>query len=117
MGRLVWKRKSVWDLESIGIKENEKSMCQELPDGICINKEGCYEVNLHFKILQAVLPDNFEQCKKRFESKFNQAKNDPELLSKYDKTFKEQTKIRNYRASRNPRKNLANSLFTTSNSS
>ena len=109
--------KKFWDLESIGIKENEKSMYQELSDEICINKEGRYEVNLPFKISHPVLPDNFEQCKKRFESKFNQLKNDPELLSKYDETFKEQQKIRNYRGSRNPRKNLANSLFITSRNS
>ena len=81
--------KKFWDLENIGIKENEKSMYQELSDEININKEGCYEVYLPFKISHPVLPDNFEQCKESFESKFNQLKNDPELLSKYDETFKE----------------------------
>ena len=85
--------KKFWDLESIGIKGNEKCMYQELSDEICINKEGRYKVNLPFKISLPVLPDNFEQCKKRFESKFNQLKNDPELLSKYDATFKEQQKL------------------------
>ena len=85
--------KKFWDLESIGIKENEKSMYQELSDEIFINKEGRYEVNLPFKISHPVLPDYFEQCKKRFESKFNQLKNDPELLSKYDETFKEKQKL------------------------
>ena len=39
------------------------------------------------------LPDNFEQCEKRFESKFSHLKNDPELLSKYHETFKEQQKL------------------------
>ena len=84
--------KKFWNLESIGIKENKKSMHQELSDEICINKEGPYEVNLPFKISHPVLPDNFEQCKKRFESKINQLKKDPEFLSKYDETFKEQRK-------------------------
>ena len=82
--------KKFWNLESIGIKENQKSMYQELSDEICINKEGPYEVNLPFKISHPVLPYNFEQCKKHFESKFNQVKKDPEFLSKYDETFKEQ---------------------------
>ena len=66
--------KKFWNLKSIGIKENQKSMYQELSDKTCINKEGPYEVNLPFKISHPVLPDNFEQCKKCFESKFNQVK-------------------------------------------
>ena len=41
--------KKFWGLESIGSKENEKSMYQELPDEICINKEGRYKVNLPYK--------------------------------------------------------------------
>ena len=85
--------KTFWNLESIGIRENERYMYQESSDDICINKEGRYEVDLPFKFSHPVLPDNFEQCKKRFESKFNQMKNDPELLSKYDETFKEQQKL------------------------
>lgn len=56
-------------------------MYQELSDKICINKERRFEVNSSFKILHLVLPDNFEQCKKRIERKLNQLKNDPELLS------------------------------------
>ena len=63
-------------------------MYQDLSDEIGINKEGRYEVNLSFKISHPILPDNFEKCKKRFASKFNQSKNGPELLSKYDETFK-----------------------------
>lgn len=55
-------------------------MYQESSDKICLNKEGRFEVNLLFKILHLVLPDNFEQCKKRIERKFNQLENDPELL-------------------------------------
>ena len=38
----------LWDIKSIGIRENEKSLYQESPDEICINKGGCYEVNLPF---------------------------------------------------------------------
>ena len=54
-------------------------MYQELSDENFINKEGSYEVNLPFYISYLVLPDNFvKQCKKRFESKLNQLKNDPE---------------------------------------
>ena len=49
--------------------------------------------NLPFKISHPVLPDNLEQCKKRFDSKFNQLKNDPEFLSKYDETFQEQQSL------------------------
>ena len=71
-----------------------KNLCiKELSDEICTNKEGRYEVNLPFKISHPVLADNFEQCKKRFESNFNQLKNNPELFSKYDETFKEQQKL------------------------
>ena len=82
------------DLESIGIRESKKSMYQELSDENFINKEGSYEVNLPFYISYLVLPDNFvKQCKKRFESKLNQLKNDPEQLSKYDNTFKEQKEL------------------------
>ena len=68
-------------MKIFGVQENEKPMYQELSDKICINKEGRFEVNLPSKILDLVLPDKFEQCKKRIERKFNQLKNDPELLS------------------------------------
>ena len=68
-------------------------MYQELSDEYCINKGGCYEANLPFKISHPDLPENFEQCKKCFESKFNELKNDPELHSKYDETFKEHQKL------------------------
>ena len=52
--------KKFWNLEGIGIKENEKSIYQELSDEICINKQGRCEVNLPFKISHTVLLDNFE---------------------------------------------------------
>ena len=68
-------------------------MYQELSDEICINKCGRYEVNLPFKISHPVLPANLEQCEKRFQSKFNHLKNDPELLSKCDETFNEQQNL------------------------
>ena len=48
-----------WNLESIEIKENNKSMYQDLLDEICINKGGRYEVILPFKISHPVLPKTF----------------------------------------------------------
>ena len=40
--------KKLWDIKSIGIRENEKSLYQESPDEICINKGECYKANLPF---------------------------------------------------------------------
>ena len=68
-------------------------MNEEFSDEISINDEGRYEVNLPFKISHPALPDNFEECKNRFISKFNRLKKTPELLTKYDEIFKEQEKL------------------------
>ena len=68
-------------MKILEVQENEKPMYQELSDEICINKEGRFEVNLPLKILDLVSPDKYEQCEKRTERKFNQLKNDPEILS------------------------------------
>ena len=46
--------KTFWNLESIGIRENERYMYQESSDDICINKEGRYEVDLPFKFSHPV---------------------------------------------------------------
>ena len=52
-----------------------------------------YETSLPFKDGFALLPDNYELCRKRLMSLYKTWKNDPELLETYDKIFKEQLSL------------------------
>ena len=57
-----------WDLETLGIRDNETHPDQEFLNGIKINREGRYEVQLPFKANHPVLSDNFELAEKRLKS-------------------------------------------------
>ena len=84
------KLKTFWDLETIGIHENEKSNLENYLEEIKVSNDGRYEVRLPFKASHPILPDNFNSCEKRVKSKLSKLKKSPELLIKYDNVFKEQ---------------------------
>ena len=79
-----------WNLETIGVKENELSNYEKYENLISINSEGRYETKLPFKESHELLNDNYEICEKRLLNLHKKLKNDPELMKKYDLVFKEQ---------------------------
>lgn len=63
-----------WDLETLGIKVDEKSNLNEFIDEIKLNGEGRYEMKLPFKPNHSFLSDNFQNCKSRLERKLIELK-------------------------------------------
>ena len=57
--------KQFWDLELLGIKQNEKEIYESLWENIQINNENRYEVELPFKENHPLIPDNYNECEKR----------------------------------------------------
>ena len=78
------------DLETLGIRNDEKSTYEVFEESIRKNSENRYEVNLPFKENKPILHDNFELSKKRLLKLHSKLKNEPELLKQYDDIFKEQ---------------------------
>lgn len=79
-----------WNLEAIGIKENELSNYEKYENLITINSKGCYETKLPLKGNHELLNDNYELCEKHLLNLHKKLKQDPELMKKYDSVFKEQ---------------------------
>ena len=82
-----------WDLETLGISQNEKSSIDTYVDNITRNKSGRYQVKLPFKEFHPTVSDNYEICEKRLKNKLNTLKKDPELLRKYDEIIQEQRNL------------------------
>ena len=86
----VTKVSNFWDLETLGICDNDNHPDQEFLDDIKTNSEGRYEFQLPFKANHPVLSDNFELAEKRLKSTLKKLKANPKLLKMYDDVFKEQ---------------------------
>ena len=71
-----------WDLETLGIKENEKDALENFNEIIYLNKENRYEANDHFNL-----------CEKRLLKLYSNLKNDAVLLKKYNDIFLEQKEL------------------------
>ena len=79
-----------WNLETIGVKENELSDYGKYENLLTINSEGRYETKLPFNENHELLNDNYELCKNRLLHLHKKLKQDPELMKKYESVFKEQ---------------------------
>ena len=78
-----------WELESMGITENEKDVLEEFVE--TINREGeRYKVKLPFKDWRGLLPDNYEFAEKRLWSLLKRLKLDEGLMRTYDGIMREQ---------------------------
>ena len=83
-----------WDLESIGIKDN----CKTLDDDIVLEKfnnsiqvvDGRYEVSWPFKEENPSLPENFELSKGRLKSLLKRLSQRPDLYQKYNEIIQKQ---------------------------
>ena len=86
--------KRFWELESIEVLNQEKQPYNYFEESICKNQENRYEVKLPFKENHPLIHDNFQMCKKQLLKLHKNLKNDPEILSQYNKIFEEQRRLR-----------------------
>ena len=83
--------KRLWDLETLGIREEEESMYEPLFDNISFNGTR-YSVQLPWKEGHGELPSNYATSKTRLKSLLGRLRNEPEILREYDKVIREQLK-------------------------
>ena len=82
-----------WDLETLGIREaDEKPFFQVFTESIVRNEENRYEVNLPFKNNHPIVHDNYNLSEQRLMKLHEKLRDDPELLEKYEKIFRDQMK-------------------------
>jgi hypothetical protein len=81
----------LWDLETLGIRDNEFTNESKLMEEINFNGEH-YEVKLPFREEHPLLPDNHTGSVKRLSSLMFRLKTNPNLLQEYDKIIREQIK-------------------------
>lgn len=84
--------KTFWDLDTVGIRENEQSIYENIYESIEF-KDKRYEVPLPFKETAPTIPDNYELSLKRLKSLKSRLSSNPVLLKKYDDVFQEQLKL------------------------
>ena len=80
-----------WDLETLGIQENEPTVQDKFIENIQF-EEGRYEVKLPFKEHHPQLPDNYGLSKTRLESQLKRLASKPDVLEQYDQIIQEQIK-------------------------
>ena len=80
-----------WDTETIGVREVEDSVYDELQNTIKYNDEKkFYEVMLPWKPSHGYLPDNYSNALRRLKSQLQRLKAKPDLLQSYHETIQEQ---------------------------
>ena len=82
--------KRLWDLETLGIIQKERSTHEHFIKSIHLNKERRYETKLPFSENHSVLYDDFDLCTKLLEKLFKKLKNNKKYLKKYNDVFGEQ---------------------------
>lgn len=87
--QLAEQLRSFWELESLGIHEEEKSLYDEFASSITF-QDGRYKVPLPWKEFHEPLDDNYLLSKKRLEGLLRRLKHTPEILKQYDSTIQEQ---------------------------
>ena len=78
-----------WDLEAIGIADNEKSVCEITEERIHQQDDGRYEVELPMKENHPILHDNYFPCVKRLSVLQNRLQKEG-LLMCYDEIIQQQ---------------------------
>ena len=81
--------KAFWELESLGILKQERSVHDEFESTIAF-KDGRYQVNLPWKEQHGILHDNFEMSRRRLMSLLQRLQGEPEVLKEYDAVIKDQ---------------------------
>lgn len=83
--------KMFWDLESLGIKEDECSVYDKFEQSI-IFRDGRYEVRLPWKQNRPLLPDNYRLSQKRLDGLLQRLHQKPSMLNEYDAIIRDQIK-------------------------
>lgn len=78
-----------WELESIGIKQEEKSVLETFNETITFRNQR-YEVGLPWKEAHDPLPDNRSLSQRRLQSLLKRLSQKPEQLEEYDNVIKDQ---------------------------
>ena len=81
--------KRFWELESLGVMENEPLLYEKFTQQISFNGER-YSVALPWREDHPPLPDHFELCYRRLHGLLNRLKQDPSLLKDYHTVISEQ---------------------------
>ena len=81
--------KRFWDLESLGIVGDEKSVYDQFIQRIKFDGER-YEVSLPWKVNHPALPNNKELCQKRLNGLLKRLRTNPALLEEYDSVIRDQ---------------------------
>ena len=81
--------KAFWELESLGIKQDEPSVYEEFKKNIEF-KNGRYEVGLPWRTSQKKLPSNFTLAKKRLEGLLNRLRHNPDVRREYHAVIQDQ---------------------------
>ena len=81
-----------WDLDTIGIKENETSVYDRFISDIKFENSRC-SVSLPFKENRPILPDNYQLSLNSLKKLNEQLDKTPHLLNEYDKTIDEYLKL------------------------
>ena len=81
--------KKFWDLESVGIRDNETSVYDKFVEEIQFNGER-YEAKLPFKEHHPTIPDNHAVSVKRLRRLVHRLQEQPALLTEYDSIIQDQ---------------------------
>ena len=81
------KLHTFWELESIGIKQEENSALETFKETITFTNQR-YEVGLPWKKAHDPLPDNSSLSQRRLESLLKRLSQKPEQLDEYDRVIK-----------------------------
>ena len=90
--RLEQELNSFWNLEPIGIVENEESVQTQFESHIAF-EDGRYVASLPWKESCLSLPTNYRLSLKRLQNLFKKLRETPELLAKYDAIIQEQLSL------------------------
>ena len=81
--------RSFWELESLGIQEEEKTLYDDFATRVAF-RDGRYQVSLPWKEYHEPLPNNYSLSVKRLQGLLCRLRQDPEILEEYDRTIKDQ---------------------------
>ena len=87
--RLEKELHAFWDIESLGITENESIVQGQFKSHVSF-QDGRYVVALPWKDSCLPLPNNYRLSLRRLNSLFKRLKDTPDLLHKYDAIIREQ---------------------------
>jgi hypothetical protein len=81
--------RAFWELESLGIQPNEKSVYDYSSESIKF-REGRYAVSLPWKQFHPPIPDNYHLSQQRLMGLLKRLRQNPTLMQKYDRVIQEQ---------------------------